>query len=262
MYCVIQEIRVKKHNDNGSFKDIVPYRWSMGGIEHYAYRQENRFKRNIKKSYKISIHHSYRENGRGKKKQWHITTINYYDFIDYSSYIGDYCFLDKKAEIIGIETDELYNLIQIKLDDISKKVEEEFKKTEEYKIKKQNEEILRLHRKRESEFNKKYGDYYSQCYDVFGNLMNEERLNDIKEQYIKRKDYEEQSKRSYYEYYKSNHSYNTSSYFDDKESNYNEEEKKLLKEAFKLLAFKHHPDRGGSTEKMASINNLKEKILK
>lgn len=39
-------------------------------------------------------------------------------------------------------------------------------------------------------------------------------------------------------------------------------EKKLLKEAFKLLSFKHHPDRGGSTEKMASINNLKEKILK
>lgn len=39
-------------------------------------------------------------------------------------------------------------------------------------------------------------------------------------------------------------------------------EKKLLKEAFKLLSFKNHPDRGGSTEKMASINNLKEKILK
>ncbi|MDY3960093.1 hypothetical protein [Romboutsia timonensis] len=40
-----------------------------------------------------------------------------------------------------------------------------------------------------------------------------------------------------------------------------DEEKKLLKEAFKLLAMKHHPDRGGDTEKMAAINNLKEKIL-
>ncbi len=38
-------------------------------------------------------------------------------------------------------------------------------------------------------------------------------------------------------------------------------EKKLLKEAFKLLAMKHHPDKGGDTEKMAAINNLKEKIL-
>lgn len=41
----------------------------------------------------------------------------------------------------------------------------------------------------------------------------------------------------------------------------NEQEIKLLKEAFKLLSHKHHPDKGGSTEKMAMINNLKEKIL-
>lgn len=41
----------------------------------------------------------------------------------------------------------------------------------------------------------------------------------------------------------------------------NENEKKLLKEAFKLLAMKYHPDKGGNTDKMASINNLKEKIL-
>lgn len=48
----------------------------------------------------------------------------------------------------------------------------------------------------------------------------------------------------------------------DKKLEVNDSEKKLLKEAFKLLSFKHHPDRGGSTEKMAGINNLKEKILK
>lgn len=48
----------------------------------------------------------------------------------------------------------------------------------------------------------------------------------------------------------------------DKKLEMDDSEKKLLKEAFKLLSFKHHPDRGGSTEKMASINNLKDKILK
>lgn len=48
----------------------------------------------------------------------------------------------------------------------------------------------------------------------------------------------------------------------DKKIEMNESERKLLKEAFKLLSLKHHPDRGGNTEKMASINNLKEKILK
>ncbi|GAA0706080.1 hypothetical protein GCM10008904_14360 [Paraclostridium ghonii] len=40
-----------------------------------------------------------------------------------------------------------------------------------------------------------------------------------------------------------------------------EDEKKLLKEAFKLLSHRHHPDKGGSTGTMAKINNLKEKIL-
>ncbi len=40
-----------------------------------------------------------------------------------------------------------------------------------------------------------------------------------------------------------------------------EHEKKLLKEAFKLLSMKYHPDKGGDTDKMALINNLKEKIL-
>lgn len=39
------------------------------------------------------------------------------------------------------------------------------------------------------------------------------------------------------------------------------QEKRLLKEAFKLLSHKHHPDKGGSTDTMALINSLKEKIL-
>ncbi|CEK34626.1 hypothetical protein UMC2_15821 [[Clostridium] sordellii] len=39
------------------------------------------------------------------------------------------------------------------------------------------------------------------------------------------------------------------------------QEKTLLKEAFKLLSKKYHPDIGGNTETMAKINNLKEKIL-
>ena len=39
------------------------------------------------------------------------------------------------------------------------------------------------------------------------------------------------------------------------------EEKKLLKEAFKLLSHKYHPDKGGCNEKMAMINNLKQRVL-
>lgn len=58
---------------------------------------------------------------------------------------------------------------------------------------------------------------------------------------------------------RSNNSFNRGS---GKKLEMDDSEKKLLKEAFKLLSFKHHPDRNGSTEKMAAINNLKDKILK
>lgn len=44
--------------------------------------------------------------------------------------------------------------------------------------------------------------------------------------------------------------------------NLSDQERKLLKQAFKLLSNKHHPDKGGDTDTMATINNLKEKILK
>lgn len=57
---------------------------------------------------------------------------------------------------------------------------------------------------------------------------------------------------------RSNNSFNRGS---GKKLEIDDIEKKLLKEAFKLLALKWHPDRGGSTEKMAAINNLKDKML-
>lgn len=57
---------------------------------------------------------------------------------------------------------------------------------------------------------------------------------------------------------RSNNSFNRGS---GKKLEIDDSEKKLLKEAFKLLALKWHPDRGGSTEKMAAINNLKDKML-
>ena len=47
-----------------------------------------------------------------------------------------------------------------------------------------------------------------------------------------------------------------------KNNDLNNEEMKLLKEAFKMLSMKHHPDKGGDNETMAVINNLKEKLMK
>lgn len=80
MYCVIQEIKLKKENTYGEYKELEAYYTSVKyGVNcgYYGYEYTGgRFKRSIKKAYKISIHKSYRENGKVKKKQWSIGQLN------------------------------------------------------------------------------------------------------------------------------------------------------------------------------------------
>lgn len=268
MYCVIQEVKLKKPDIEGASKYIEPYTWSCGNDVHHSYRMSNeQFKRNIKKAYKISIHHSYRENGKVKKKQLVICTIGHYYIIDYGNWIGDCCRLEDKLEAIGISEEKLCDLVYAKLDPLTEKIENEYKETEEYRASKKNHEIINKHKASEREFNNKYGGGYDQCYDVFGKLKNESKLNQILEDYKFRKEYEEKSKqyqRSYYEKYNGNYNYDSSSSYQiNTSSNYNEEEKKLLKKIYKKLAMIYHPDRNldnqeEAQESMILINKLKE----
>lgn len=271
MYCVIQEIKLKKPDLEGKSKSIEPYSWCIGNDKYYSYTMsEEIFDRKIKKAYKISIHHSYRENGKVKKKQWVIGTIGHYYIIEYGAWIGDCCRLKDKLKAIGISEEKLCNLVYAKLDPLIERIKSDYKETEEYKTVIEHEKIIRKHNASKYEFNNKYGEGYEQCYDVYGELKNETKLNQILEEYKARKEYEEKSRqyqeewyqRSYYKNNNSNYDYNSySGYSKNNSSNYTDEEKKLLKEAFKLLSHKHHPDKGGSTDTMAVINNLKEKIL-
>lgn len=87
MYCVIQEIALKKENKNGHPKELVS-KWMqcrIGGKDcsHYYHNYSNeRFERSIKKVYRISIHDSFREKGKVRKKQLVICTVNYYDLAE------------------------------------------------------------------------------------------------------------------------------------------------------------------------------------
>lgn len=271
MYCVIQEMKLKKPDIEGKSVCIEPYTWGMGEEIYYSYTMSTeKFKRDIKKAYKISIHHSYRENGKVKKKQWVIGTIGYYYIIDFGAWIGDICRLEDKLNDIGISEKELCDLVYAKLDPLVEKIKNEYEQTEEYKTNIKNEKIIRKHKSEEYKFNNKYGGGYNQCYDVFGELKNERKLKQILEDYKRNKEYEEKSRQYQEEYFKRRYSENNNSNYNENKfggysknrcSNYSDEEKKLLKEAFKLLAMKYHPDRGGDNEKMAAINNLKEKIL-
>ena len=101
MYCVIQEIE-RKTVSTGEPKELEVYTWTCNGETIYSYRSsEERFERTIKKAYKISLHQSYRENGKVKKKQYNI-------FKTAHTYLNEYP-SDKQPrfDIIEVEYDKL-----------------------------------------------------------------------------------------------------------------------------------------------------------
>lgn len=265
MYCVIQEIELKKENPYGEYKELKSRetKWTINGVNGCTYGytySEERFKRPIKKAYKISVHHSYRENGKVKKKQWVICTMEYYSIAEYGADIGSYltssCW-EGKLKSIGISEDELYDLVYKKLDPLIEQIQSEFHETEEYKAYQEHIATIDKHLKAKNAFESVYGDNtYDYCYDVFGVLRNKEKLEEIKEQY---KFQEEYKKRSYQEYYKSNHNNYSSSYQAPSTSNYTDEEKAYLKKIYKAAAIKLHPDTTKDDgEGMKFLNNLKE----
>jgi len=265
MYCVIQEIENKKENQYGAARELEAYRneWTIMDEKHisYDYRYtKDRFKRPIKKAYKISIHQSYREDGKVKKRQWVICTMGYYDITSNSAWIKDYMLVKKwnsLLEDIGISEEKLCNLVYKKLDPLIEQIQEEFKHTEEYKVHKKNSEIIQKYIRDKEDFEKIYGsDSYEKCFDVFGVVRNEELLEQIKQQHEAAKEYQ----RSYYENYNSNYnSYSNSSDQNIIGSSYNEENKDKYKKLYKTLAKTYHPDIiGDDGEMMKLVNQLKE----
>ncbi|MBO5031087.1 MAG: hypothetical protein J6D08_04215 [Lachnospiraceae bacterium] len=278
MFCVIQEVEVKTV-PAGEPKGIEVYesRRIVNGQEFCSYEYRNsaeRFERPIRKSYRISIHESYRENGKVKKKQTVICTIGYYEVVDWGSWIGDYINggLKKKADILGITENELCNLIYGKWQPIIDRVLAEFQQTEEYKAKKEKQRIINEHNQRVGAFTEKYGvtrSEYNRCYDVFGKLRNPEYLKKIEADFKARKEYESWSReesRSYYKNSYSNHGgYNSGSYCDSSASNYNEADKAMLKKFYRTLSKAFHPDSNpdkDTSEEMKMLNRLKSRILK
>jgi DnaJ-domain-containing protein 1 len=264
MYCVIQEIELKKDNPYGAYKELEAYKteFLINGSEYVDYRYRytgDRFERTIRKAYKISIHHSYRENGKVKKKQWSVCTMSYYDLIECSLYDCGSRRIEKLSKELNIELDTIYDLINVKLDPLVERVQKEFQETEEYKTEQEHDRITASYRSNKNEFEKKYGvDTYDKYYDVFGELREPEKFEALKKQYEADKEYQ----RSYYESYSSNHnSYSSnSSYSNNFQSNYTDKEKEYLKKIYKAAAGKMHPDIAKDDgESMKFLNNLKDK---
>ena len=88
MFCVIQQVQLKNPNQYGAYRELVAARdgWTVNGKPPlWRYRYEGgRFDRPHLEAYKISIHQSYREGGKVRKRQYSIRTMSYYDIVEYS----------------------------------------------------------------------------------------------------------------------------------------------------------------------------------
>lgn len=271
MYCVIQEIETKKVPAGEPKKiEVHESSWSMNGEPYTTYRYEysqERYERKVRKAYRISIHESFREGSRIRKKQTVICTIGYYDLVDLS-WIGDYVRgrWSDKVKAVGIPEEELDKMIYEKLQPLINQVQAEYHQTEEYKAQKEHSRIFKEHRQRVEDFKNKYDageNDYDQCFDVFGTLRNPDRLNEIEESYRQKQEYERKSQensRSYYDNSYSNYNQTGSKGFNPMGSQIGEDNKAIFKQFYRTLSKIYHPDSNpgkDTSEEMKALNQLK-----
>lgn len=277
MYCIIQEISTKKPNQYGHCKELISYvcEMSFNGEDqsYWAYKYgEERFERPVKKAYKISIHQSYREDGVVRKKQFCLCTVNYYYFADEWFSLYDCCDnkIVKIASELSVTVDEIYTLVNEKLNPLIDSIQVEFQGTEEYKTHQEHEKITTVYAAKKTQFNEEYGfestDHeYDKCYDVFGNLQNPEYLKKIESDFAARQEYEKQSRensRGYYDdFFRNYRNSGSSGYSNLFSGNHNEKDKDILKQFYKVLAKKFHPDSNpdcDTSEQMQVLNQIKD----
>lgn len=270
MFAVIQKVKNKKPDRYGASKELIVKSYSFSlpgksGTKYYYDHSDERFERPILDAYKIMIHHSYRQDGKVKKKQWVICTIGYYYLFE--SWVGDFIrrdHLDKKLSEMGITEAELWDMVYEKLDPIIDQVKAEFESTEEYRVHSNHQQIIKKYNEDKKKFEQLYGsDTYDYCYDLFGVLRNEGYFKELKDKLKREAEYR---KSSYSNQYSGNYgsdgsNFNDyySSYFKTSHSNYTDEEKLLLKKIFRSLSKTFHPDiTKDDGEIMKLINKLKE----
>ncbi len=291
LYCVIQELE-RKTPSKGKPKSLVVHTHKINHREFYSYSySEERFDRPMNKAYKITLHESFRENNKVKKRQYSLCTIGYYDLIEFGYYEFVVDKIKDLSEKLNMTEEEIYGLIYTKLDSLQEKVVSEYEASEESKAYKQQLEIVKKYKKAKREFESKYGsETFDYCYDVYLNLRNKENLDRLKKLYENKKrsyqgenhsnykynynksSYQEESnsnykqnynKRSYQEKNHSNYknSSNSKSCHSENIGNYNDNDKKILKKIYKTLAKNFHPDKNNNSDEsiraMQIINELK-----
>lgn len=260
MYVVVQKLTRKTVNSQGNAKCIEPYSYiDFDGSTAYKYRHsEERFERKNNTAYKVTVRRSYRENGQVKQQQWSLFTASYYDLLEFC--IDDFMTSSKVDKIIKeaeINVADFWDMVYLKVQPIIDQIRLEYEATEEFKAECKNRRELREYHERERKFKDQYGEcFYNHIYDFYGNLMNEELLEQVKSNKKAQDDYYSR----YYENYKSN--YNSKDYQKSNDGiSIDGDKKARLKKIYKKLSAMLHPDNpNGSSEAMQMLNELKEAL--
>ena len=205
-----------------------------------------------KPAWKIVLNHSWRENGKVKKKQAYIRTAYYWDIVDdfldrldrwgkeriQAGYClsGDGYDFDNRIKKVfpNADLDKIWKLFQEKAKPIEEAVFQEFKASDEFKWWKLNQklkkEIDRLKKAEEKAKQRQEQRQYNQTYqDTF-------------------KEYEE-AKKAFI---------STSS----PAITLSQAEATLIEKCYKAMAVQVHPDKGGSVEDMQILNSLRDRVRK
>ena len=266
MYCVIQEVMRKKPDRYGEPLEIIAYQnqWRLDESKPFTWEwrySEGRFERPHLEAYKVTLHQSYREGGRIRKRQYPVCTLGYYDVVEWSLFDCADGRITAAAKKIGVDSSALYDLIEARLEPLRERLTAEFHQSPEYMARQEHERIRADYQEAQEKFCSRYGvdkDEFSRCYDIFLTLRNPEYLKQLKAQHKARKE----SERSYREYFRSSYSGQSgSSYSFQSVSTYTEEESETLKQFYRVLAKKFHPDVNpgtDTTKQMQLLNRLKE----
>ncbi len=268
MFCVIQETKLKKPNTNGAWREyeVSDIQLVINGIttHHYGYYpvdDAGKFERPQKEAYRISLHFSYRQDGKPRKRQYSLCTASWYDFADgyFSLYDWAGSRIERAAEAECVDIDRIYEVVNAKVEPLEKRIQRQFHKTEEYKAERERKKLLKEYQKRKAAFAKQYGvseSIYDNVYDVFGTLRDADYLARIQKKHQQDQKWQ-QAWRSYSETGQS--TYGSSTFVSA--GDYSEADKARLKEFYRVLSKTFHPDMNparDTSEEMKLINRLKE----
>ncbi len=241
----------------------------MGGAisHHYGYYpvcSAGRFERPHREAFRVSVHFSYRQDGKPKKRQYSLCTVSWYDFATGCFTLYDWAGsrIERVAEAESVDIDHIYDIVEKKISPLKKEIQKQFHKSEECKAEKAREKLLKYYQKRKKEFAKQYGQpetVYDNVYDVFGALRDADYLARLqRERQQQEQAWQREQERSWSSYSETGRR-NYSSFAST--GGYSEADRTHLKEFYRLLSRKFHPDLNpdrDTTEAMKLVNRLKD----